>query len=134
MPRARRYPSLVMPTAFVLALGLIATACGGSTKNPASGGAAATTAPPSSGASTTTPDQTARIMKSGLLRANDVPSAWRDSGTSSATASDQTQIELAKTIPQCRDFAETVTREKQQTKVSSNIFVDAAAPLKREAR
>ncbi len=128
MSRARRYRSLVMPTAFALAFAMIATACGGSTKNPASGSAVTTTAPASSGSSTTTPDQTARIMKSGLLRATDVPSAWRDSGTSSASASDQTQIELAKTIPQCRDFADTVTRERQLVKVSSNIFVDATAP------
>ena len=54
----------------------------------------------------TTPDQTTRIMKSGLLRASDLPSTWRDSGTSSGRTSDQTQIELAKTIPLCRDFAD----------------------------
>jgi hypothetical protein len=69
-------------------------------------------------------------MRAGLLGVGDLPSTWKDSGKSSAaSASDQTQLELAKTIPGCRDFAQTVGRENQQPKASSNTFVDAAASV-----
>jgi hypothetical protein len=66
-------------------------------------------------------------MKTALLRPGDLPSTWKNSGTSSASASDQAQIALAKTIPACRGFARTVRQENRQRKVSSNKFVDAAA-------
>ena len=71
--------------------------------------------------------QTARVMKSGLLRASDLPRTWKDSGEPSVSGSSDAQIAMAKTISACRDFADTVARENEQTKVSSNNFVDAAA-------
>ena len=66
-------------------------------------------------------------MKSGLLRASDLPRTWKDSGDPSVSGSSDAQIAMAKTIPACRQFADTVARENEQTKVSSNNFVDAVA-------
>jgi hypothetical protein len=66
-------------------------------------------------------------MKAGLLRESDLPPRWTDSGASSSAGSDTAQIELAKTIPSCRGFAQTVERENRQPKSASNKFVDSTA-------
>jgi hypothetical protein len=125
---SNRCHSLFPPVAVALALSL--AACGGSTNKAAptsSTGSASTVAPASSSSTTTPVDPTKAAMKAGLLRASDLPAEWKDSGESSASGSDQTQIDVAKTIPSCRGFAQTVERENRQPKSSSNKFVDSTA-------
>lgn len=115
-----------------LALVLTATACGGSSNKaspPSStpSTSATTTGTAPSATTTTSVDRTALVMTSGLLRATDLPTTWKDSGKSSASATDAAEIALAKSIPACRDFARAVKRENGQTKMSSNKFVDSTA-------
>lgn len=112
-----------------LALGLAAAACGGSGGKVSSESttASTTSSPTITNSTTTTVNQPGLVMRAALLRQGDLPSTWKNSGMSSASASDQAQIALAKTIPACRGFARTVQQENRQTKVSSNKFVDATA-------
>ncbi len=130
-----RYRHQFRVVSVALVLGLAVAACGGSSgKGATSSSTASTTASAStstSAATTTTSmpavDRTRLAMQAALLRRSDLPSTWANSGASSASATNQAQIAMAKSIPACRAFARTSQQENSRPKTSSNKFVDATA-------